>query len=175
MHGTEMYGNVRRLGDHLAGCVEQRRRAVTAFTDVGRHGRMNEHQAHLLGDRSECVAHDFQAHRAEPAREKVITRTAPRVADDDLAVDQDALGKAHVAKLREEAQQVAARSIGDAQAGRVTPREDCRSRDGKSGSELVECPDRRADAVASHGDGTTRAGPLHHAPQTGKAWHGTLA
>src|SRR5439155_26229621 len=46
----------------------------------------------------------FRGLRAEPAREKVITRTAPRVADDDLAVDQDALGKAHVAKLREEAQ-----------------------------------------------------------------------
>ena len=46
--------------------------------------------------------------RAEPAREKVVARAAARVAYDDLAVDQHALWNAHVAKLREEAQQVAA-------------------------------------------------------------------
>src|SRR5437899_1832882 len=50
----------------------------------------------------------FRGFRAEPAREKVVARAAARVADDDLAVDQHALRKAHVAKLREEPQQIAA-------------------------------------------------------------------
>ena len=65
VQGAQMHGNVGRLGDHRAGGVEQGRRAVASFTNIGRDRRVNEHEAHLFRDGGEGVPHHLEAHRVE--------------------------------------------------------------------------------------------------------------
>ena len=62
---AQMHRNVGRLGDHLAGGVEQSRGAVASLPDVGRDRRMNQHQPHLLRDGGEGVPHHLEAHGVE--------------------------------------------------------------------------------------------------------------
>src|SRR5438445_4313148 len=54
-----------RLGGHRAVRVEQRRRTIAAFPNVGRRRGMNEDEPHLLRDRLEGVPHHLQRHRVE--------------------------------------------------------------------------------------------------------------
>ena len=61
-HRAEVDGDVLGLGDHPAAFVEECRRAVAAFLDVGRERRTDERRAHLLGDGPQERADDLQLH-----------------------------------------------------------------------------------------------------------------
>ncbi len=47
---AQVHGDMRRLRDHLAIGVEQRRRGVAPLTDVRGQGAVHEHKTHLLRD-----------------------------------------------------------------------------------------------------------------------------
>jgi hypothetical protein len=51
-HRAEVHGDVLGLRDHPPLLVEERCRAVAALLDIGRKGRADQDDAHLLGDRA---------------------------------------------------------------------------------------------------------------------------
>ena len=69
------------------------------------------------------AAATFRGLGTESSSEKVVTRTAARVADDDLAVEDCPLRQTEIAQLGHGGEEVAARSVGQAKSRRVTGRE----------------------------------------------------
>ena len=59
-HRAEVHRYVLGLHDHLAGGVEERRRAVAALLDVGAVGRAHQHGAHLLARGAQRAGRDLQ-------------------------------------------------------------------------------------------------------------------
>ena len=58
-----MHWDVRRLGDHHARGVEQRRGRIATLADVGREGTGNQQRSHFLRDAREGVGHDLEIDR----------------------------------------------------------------------------------------------------------------
>src|SRR5690606_286154 len=62
---AEMQGDVLRLAQHVAPRVEDRRRTVAAFLDVGGVARANQGFAHLLHDGVESTSYDRNGDRID--------------------------------------------------------------------------------------------------------------
>ncbi len=62
---TEVHRDVLGLAERLAMHVEERRRAIATFLDVGRIAGAHQCFAHLLGDRGESAADDFDGDRID--------------------------------------------------------------------------------------------------------------
>ncbi len=71
-HRAEVNGDVRRVGDELARCVEEGAAEVQAIPNVGALGRALEDRSHALGDGHQRVAH----HRELDGRSR---RYRPRI------------------------------------------------------------------------------------------------
>ena len=64
-HAAQMHRHVRRVGDQVAGGVEQRARKVQPLLDVDRVRGVLQLQPHLFGNGHEQVVEHFQQHRID--------------------------------------------------------------------------------------------------------------
>ena len=55
--------NMRRIGDEVAGPIEERAGEIQPFLDVDRRGGVLQRHPHFLGDRHEQVRHDLEHDR----------------------------------------------------------------------------------------------------------------
>ncbi len=84
-HGAQVHRHMRRVGNQVAGGVEQRTAEIEPFLDVDRVGRVLQLQAHLLGNVHEEVVEDLQQHRVH-GRSCCIFDSAWRPSDEGQMV-----------------------------------------------------------------------------------------
>jgi hypothetical protein len=63
VHGAEVHGHMRRIGDQRSVMREHRAGKVQPLLDVHRVGGVLQGHAHLLGNRHEQIVEDLQHHR----------------------------------------------------------------------------------------------------------------
>ena len=85
-HAAQMDRHMRRIGDQIAGGIEQRAGKIEPFANVDGGGAMLKRGAHFLGDRHEKPAHHLEPYRVDAAASARLWRGAGLVpAEDEIA------------------------------------------------------------------------------------------
>ena len=84
-HRTQMNRHVWRIGNQGAACIEDRAGKIEPLLDVHRMGGVLQAIAHLLGNRHEEIAEDFEHHRIGVSADRMQGCTRRHAAQDQIA------------------------------------------------------------------------------------------